>query len=439
MKRSLEQWLSLQQRQHIKPIDLSLDRVQMVWRKLGYPRPAPIVITVGGTNGKGSSVAYLGSILRASGRRVGAYTSPHLLHYRERVLLHDQFAADDDFVRAFEQIDAARGDVTLTYFEWGTLAAFLLMQVAALDVAILEVGLGGRLDAVNVIDADGALLTTVDLDHQSYLGSTRELIGAEKAPIFRSGKPAVYNDLHPVTCVLEYAQKIGTKLWLRGVSFDWIVEKEGLTRLRFAGEQNPIMLPSPALSGPSQMANAAACVVLLRAMHSQLPVADEAIARGIMNARVPGRLQQLCVEPRIVVDVAHNPQAAQELSTWIVQQGYVPNQCIALFGALNDKDVSNMLRPLGKLIARWHLCDLQSLSDRGLSSAQLYEVAKSCLPPDACQRFDHPRSALAAARQDAGKNTLIIVFGSFVLVEAVMRAMAVSLEPSAFGIQKNFT
>src|SRR4249919_2610949 len=279
MQRTLEEWLDYQLRTHAQAIAMGLDRVREVARRLRIRKPGRQVVVVGGTNGKGSTVAFIESIARAAGLRVGAFTSPHLLHYNERVRIHGDDAPDGLLVAAFERIEAARGDIPLTYFEFGTLAALAIFADAALDLAILEVGLGGRLDAVNIVDADVAVLTTVDLDHQEYLGNDRETIGADKAGIFRAGRPCVLGERDPPSSVLRHAYEIGA-FAIRGHS-DYLVELRG-DGWSWREPGFEIELPLPALAAPVQLDNAAAAIAAVRALPFDLPA--EALVEGVRNA-----------------------------------------------------------------------------------------------------------------------------------------------------------
>ena len=347
MTRTLAQWLEYQQQVHPKSIDMGLERITVVAARLRLGRPARLVATVAGTNGKGSTVAFIEAIARAQGLRVGAYTSPHLLRYNERVRIDGVEAGDDALIAAFERIEAARlgadenlpdaapGDaVPLTYFEFGTLAALLLFHAEDLDLAVLEVGLGGRLDATNLIEPDVAVITTVDLDHQDYLGTDREAIGAEKAGILRAGRPAVLAERDPPSSVLRRAYAIGA-FAIRGHA-DYLVDAEpGDDHWTWREPGFAIRLPRPALDAPAQLDNAAAAIAALRA----LPIAidDAAIRDGVASAHAPGRLQVLQREPEIVVDVGHNPQAARELARWLEAR---PKSTHAVFSALADKDIA---------------------------------------------------------------------------------------------------
>ncbi len=314
MPQTLAEWLEYIERQHPKTIDMGLDRVREVAARMRLKRPAKKVITVGGTNGKGSTVAFIEAIARAAGWKVGAYTSPHLLAYNERVRIEGADAGDADLVAAFEAVEAARGDTLLTYFEYGTLAALWLFERSQLDLAILEVGLGGRLDATNLVDPDVAVITTVDLDHQDWLGGDRELIGFEKAGIARAWKPLVLGEDDPPASVLRHAYAIGASAIRAGCDFFFQPTDAGHWRWREVGYA--VELPLPKLAAPAQMRNAATAIAALRALGKKLPSA--VIAEGVANANVAGRLQRFEREGvEIVVDVGHNPQAARELAAWL--------------------------------------------------------------------------------------------------------------------------
>lgn len=412
MARTLEQWLEYQQQVHPRSIDMGLERVGEVARRLGIGRPGRHVVTVGGTNGKGSTVAFLEAIARAAGLKVGAYTSPHLLRYNERVRIDGADADDAALVAAFERIEAARGDIPLTYFEFGTLAALMLFEAAGLDLAILEVGLGGRLDATNIIDPDCAVITTVDLDHQEYLGPDRESIGAEKAGILRAGKPCVLGEKDPPSSVLRRAYAIGAYA-IRGFS-DYLVDDldEGW---RWREPGYAIDLPEPAMTAPAQRANAAAAIAALRAL--DLPVPDRAIRAGVATAHAPGRLQVLPGSPETVLDVAHNPQGARQLAAWLQAH---PRPTVAVFSALADKDLAGVCEPLAPWLRAWHLGPITDAGPRGLPVDELARRLAEHLPAEILHPHRSLAEALAAARRAAGPEGRVLVFGSFHTVAAAL-------------------
>ena len=406
MERTLSQWLDHQQAVHPKSIDLGLDRIGAVAARLGLGRPARHVLTIGGTNGKGSTVAFAEAIARAAGLRVGAYTSPHLRRYNERVRIDGADAGDEALVAAFERIEAARGDVPLTFFEYGTLAALLLFEAAALDLAILEVGLGGRLDATNLVDPDVAVITTVDLDHQDWLGDDREAIGAEKAGILRAGRPAVLAEKDPPSSVLRRAYAIGA-LAIRGHS-DYLVDDLGDGRWRWRQPGREIDLPPPGLAAPAQRDNAAAAMAALLALDLDIP--DVAFAAGVRDARVPGRLQRLPGTPETVLDVAHNPQGARQLASWLAAH---PRRTRAVFSVLADKDLAGIVAPLAAHIATWHVAPITDAGPRGLPVDTLAARLLAALPEADVRPHASLGNALAAARAAAGADERVLVFGSF--------------------------
>lgn len=432
---TLSDWLDYQQRVHPRAIELGLDRVREVWRRLGAPAPAPVVITVGGTNGKGSTVAFLEAMLAADGRRVGAYTSPHLLRYNERVRIAGREAEDAELIEAFERIEAAcragpGAPVALTYFEYGTLAALWIFSRSALDVAVLEVGLGGRLDAVNLIDADVAIVTTVDLDHQDWLGNDRETIGREKAGIFRAGHVAIAGEDAPPQSLLDEARRIGADLRVAGRDFHaqraddgwhWHGPEQGAEALH---------LPLPALDAPCQVANAAAAIAALHALRARLGWHPAALAAGVAHAHVSARLQRFGRNPELVVDVAHNPQAARVLAAWLQAQPR-GGRTLAVFGALGDKDVHGVVQALAGRIDAWHLAGLERDSPRGLTAAELRQALGDALQ-DAGPSTLHAdvEAALDAAFAQALPGDRVLAFGSF-FVAAPALAYAARREAAA--------
>lgn len=417
MPRTLPQWLEYQQGLHPATISLGLERVRAVALRLAPEllRPAPLVIVVAGTNGKGSAVAILRALLTAAGLRVGCYTSPHLLAYNERIVLPEGEVADATLIDCFERIEAARGDTPLTFFEFGTLAALGVFGAAGLDAVILEVGLGGRLDAVNLVDADAALITTIDLDHQDWLGPARESIGREKAGVLRAGQLAVYADARPVRSVLDTARQIGTRLCLPGRDYQfWRETPDWLLHMA----DGTLRLPWPAaLQAPAQIHNLAACVALLRTLAPRWPVSNDALRQGLAQVQLRGRLQVLAQQPELVLDIAHNPQAARSLAQWLAQAPR--KRTVALLGALADKDVAGIVAPLIGSISEWVVVGLEHETPRGLPAAELVKR----LP----MAVDHHIAAnltagLAHARDWAGREGRVLAFGSFYLAAAVLRA-----------------
>jgi dihydrofolate synthase/folylpolyglutamate synthase len=416
--RRLAQWLEFIGRQHPDAIALGLDRVRTVLARLDAPVGCP-VITVAGTNGKGSVCAMLESILHASGRRVGLYTSPHLLRYNERVRVGSLEAQDARLEEAFAAVEAARGEVALTYFEYGTLAALWLFARASLDALVLEVGLGGRLDAVNVVDADCAVISGIGLDHAAYLGDTRESVGREKAGIFRAGRPAVVADPDPPQSVIEAAARAGARLLRLGTDFGYRAHPGQWDYWGPGGRR--AALAHPALRGGRQLRNAAAALAALDALRADLPVSMQDVRRGLAEVVLPGRFQVLPGRPQVILDVAHNPEAAQTLAENLGASGFAA-ETYAVLGMLRDKDIEGVVREVAPRITRWHLAGLGGA--RGASAAELARAldAAGVRAP----RAEHatPSAAFDAARGAAGENDKIVAFGSFLTVADVMQHLA---------------
>ena len=400
----LGEWLAYIERQHPKTIALGLDRVSEVFSRLGIKIQCP-VLTVAGTNGKGSTCAMLESILRVAGYRTGLYTSPHLLRYNERVRVAGVEASDDALAASFSAVERARLEIPLTYFEFGTLAALWLFSREKIEAAILEVGLGGRLDAVNVVDPGCAVLTSVGIDHVDYLGATREEIGREKAGIFRPGRPAVIADPDPPRSVLETPARqllIGRDFGFTSEQLQWSYWGPGARRGGLA---------YPALRGRIQLANAAAAICALGTL--ELPVAMQDVRRGLAEVEIPGRFQVLPGRPQVILDVAHNAQAAKVLAQNLFDAGFAP-ETIAVCGMLRDKDIAAVLRELAPRVTRWHVASLP-----GPRGALASEIAAH-LPTEKKELFDSPAAAFAAAKAQAGEGDKIVVFGSFLTVAEVM-------------------
>ena len=412
--RTLEEWLAFVERQHPSAIALGLDRVLAVLDRLELRHRAPI-FTVAGTNGKGSTCAMLESILNCAGYRTGLYTSPHLLRYNERVRLDGREVADAALCEAFAAVEAARGEVQLTYFEYGTLAAAWLFAREPLDAWVLEVGLGGRLDAVNAFDADCAVLTGVALDHMDWLGPTREHIGREKAGIFRAGRPAVVADLEPPTGVLEAAAAIGAQALCIGRDFGYAADNSQWLYWGPFGKRPG--LAYPALRGPVQLVNASAAITALDALRSRLPVSMQDIRRGLSEVTIPGRFQVLPGRPSVILDVAHNPQAARVLADNLFNSGFAP-ETAAVFGALRDKDIGGVVRALAPRITAWHLATLDG--PRGTTASELAEILAAEGVKVPVTLHETPANAYDAAREGAGESDKIVVFGSFLTVSDVM-------------------
>ena len=417
--RSLAAWLDYIERQHPKSIELGLARVGEVAQRMGLQRPAKKVITVGGTNGKGSTVAFIEAITRAAGWRVGAYTSPHLLEYNERVRIGARDATDEELIAGFEAVEAASGETPLTYFEYGTLCALWLFQRSKLDLAILEVGLGGRLDAVNLIDADVSVITTVDIDHQDWLGNDREVIGFEKAGIARAGRPLVLGEDDPPSSVLGHAYAIGASAIRAGCDFffETPLDVDGW-RWREVG--CALRLPMPQLVAPAQVRNAATAIAALRALRK--PIMRKAYVRGVADAHLAGRLQRFERDGvGIVIDVAHNPQAARELAAWL-RSAPASGRTFAVFAALGDKDIAGVVAALADHVDRWFLAGLDDAGPRGLDVATFAQRLTDTAA-EVGEKFTYVGDALAAARGQALAGDRILVFGSFHTAAAALRCL----------------
>ncbi|WP_459618420.1 bifunctional tetrahydrofolate synthase/dihydrofolate synthase [Bordetella sp. 2513F-2] len=420
----LPQWLEYLESIHAKPIDLGLDRVRQVADRLALRLDA-IKFVVGGTNGKGSTCAMLEAILLAAGYKVGLYTSPHLIDFNERARVNGEIASDAALAAQFAAVEAARGDVSLTYFEFTTLAILRLFSESALDAVVLEVGLGGRLDAVNIVDADCAIVTSVDLDHMDYLGDTREQIGYEKAHIFRPGTPAICSDPVPPQSLLDHAQSIGADLWLFGRDFNYSGDRQ---QWAYGGRsQRRPALAYPALRGANQLLNASAALAALESVRNRLPVPQQAVRVGLLQASLPGRFQILPGQPLVILDVAHNPHAAAVLAQNLDNMGFHP-YTYAVFGMLSDKDVAAVVGKLAGRIDHWFCAGLPG--PRGRSPHEMAQAVQGALPAapaggeaPGVQACADPAAAFAAARERAGEGDRIVVFGSFLTVAAVLQAL----------------
>lgn len=412
---TLEGWLSLLEARHGQAIQLGLDRVRTVRDALDLPQTCP-VFTIGGTNGKGSTCALLEAVLLASGYRVGLYTSPHLIKYNERVRIDGRDASDEALVAAFAEVERARGEVPLTYFEHGTLAAWVAFCRAGLDAIILEVGLGGRLDAVNVFEPDCAIVTSVAMDHMDFLGDSREAIGFEKAGIFRAGRPAICSDPMPPASLVAHAEAIGARLWVTGRDFGFAGDQNQWA-FWLAGGNRRGGLAYPALRGTNQLLNASAVMAACEAVRDILPVPMQAIRQGFMLVELPGRFQVLPGRPTVVLDVAHNPQAAGVLNENLASMGFFP-ETWAVLGMLGDKDVAGVVRLLRDRVDHWLLASLPG--PRGLSAARLAEILREVGVSGDVREHDSPRAAYQVARDAAAEGDRIVIFGSFLTVADVL-------------------
>lgn len=419
---SLSEWLAWQETLHPSAIDLGLERIARALGRLQWQRPRCPIITIGGTNGKGSSVALTAGILRAAGYRVGTFTSPHLLTYNERIALDGREISDASLVAAFERIDAARGADTLTFFEFNALAALLIFETAGLDAMVLEVGLGGRLDAANVVDADVALVTSISLDHCDWLGDDVEKIGREKAGIFRPGRPAIFGSRDMPASIAEVARTLGSDLQRLGRDFDWT---QTGSRWAWRGRrQHWDDLPSPALAGEIQYDNASAVLCALENVSAHLPVERAAIERGLRAVRLPGRFQ-IISEPvaggqvEWILDVAHNPAAARTLAAQLTTRA-VQGRTIAVCGILGDKDIGGVGRELSRSFDAWIVVGLDSpraVEVRSLAD-RLTEVGANVVSTAA----DVAAGCLTAFHM-AKAGDRIVVFGSFLSVGPALQLL----------------
>lgn len=416
---TVDQWLAYLEAIHPTEIDLGLDRVLVVLRRLFRRKPQARIITVAGTNGKGSAVAAVEALLRAAGRRTGAYTSPHLQRYNERVRLNGEEIADEALVKAFEAVEIARGSVSLTYFEFGTLAAFVAFAEAGLDDWILEVGLGGRLDAVNVLDADFVILTSVDIDHVAFLGDNREVIGFEKAGVLRPGIPAVYADTDPPRSVLQQAvaQRVDLDLFER--DYELVREEQGgsgFPAVLLNYHDQVVRLPA----GPLPVTSVAAAVVAIRKLEPELPVS--VIEQVLSGLCVPGRFERLGSSPDIFLDVGHNPHAAGWLAEQLGSLKSPGRRVHAVYGALADKDVEGVGKAMAGVVDAWYLASLKV--PRGLSGQELQSRLVDGGIGHA-PAFESVGEALKSSLSRASPNDLVVVFGSFFTVaegRAILRA-----------------
>jgi dihydrofolate synthase/folylpolyglutamate synthase len=408
---------------HPKTIELGLDRVREVAARMRLQLPGTKIV-VAGTNGKGSTCAMLESILLASGYRVGCYTSPHLVRFNERARLDGVPASDEALIEQLDAVEAARGDVALTWFEYTTLAILKLFERAAPDALVLEIGLGGRLDAVNLVDADCAIVTCIDIDHAEYLGDTREKIGWEKAHVYRTGRPAICTDPVPPQTLVDYAAEIGADLWRFGHDFNYAGDRQ---QWSYGGRsQRRNSLAYPALRGANQLLNASGALAALESLRDRLPVTAGAVRQGFATVELPGRFQVLAGRPSIVLDVAHNPHAVAHLAANLDGMGFFP-YTYAVFGMLGDKDVAGAVAHLRERVDHWLCVDLPG--PRGTKAEDLARILRETVGIVPGQGKDAERTischgspveALAAAKGRADENDRIVVFGSFLTVADVL-------------------
>jgi dihydrofolate synthase/folylpolyglutamate synthase len=408
---TLDEWLAWQETLHSKSIDLGLARVRTVYETLMPSAPPPFTLTVGGTNGKGSSVAMLDSILRAEGYRVGTYTSPHLLRYNERINVDGEPADNHAICAAFERIDRARRGISLSFFEFGTLAALDLFSSSDLDVQILEVGLGGRLDAVNIIEPNAALIASIAIDHRDWFGDSREAIALEKAGILRPGRPAIIGDPSPPASLVDFAQARGIDLSRQGRDFGYERTDDGWNW--FGPGVRLERLPMPAIPGEHQLLNAAAVLQLIRSVGRERPVTESAIRKGLETVKLAGRFHYFDGPVPVLVDVAHNPQAAEILADYL-RTRFCERRVLAVFAVMRDKDIAGIIHPLKALVDRWYLAPVPLA--RAASESELRAIFAELSVDNLAGGFNGAVEAFQAAKGDANKGDLVAVFGTFPLV-----------------------
>jgi len=412
---NLEAWLALLEQRHSQAIELGLERCGSVYKRLGCPRPAKQIFTVAGTNGKGSTVAYLAAMSGALGQRYGTYTSPHIFRFNERISILGQPVSDDELVRAFEQVEAARLDTSLTYFEFTTLAAFLILQQSELDCAVLEVGLGGRLDTVNLVDTDCAVITPIGLDHQDFLGPDLISIAAEKAGIIRSGAAVVCTEANPPGPVLEAALKLQAPVFRRDTDFD-LVPNSGADSdsLRFSLGDQSMFVSRPSMDGEHQLDNLAAALAALVLLNPDCFEKSAEISGAIRSCRVTGRLQSVSSSPEILLDVGHNELAAKALATFLKDNKHSNTTCV--LAMLADKSAEAVASALGEVCSLWLCAD--SYGGRGQSGESLARRIKTALPDAKVRSFGPLDDAMQEAVSVVDEDGIIFVFGSFLTVSA---------------------
>lgn len=411
---TLEGWLGWQEGLHPLTIDLGLERAAEVFYALNPENIKPLTITVAGTNGKGSCVAYLEAIYRAQGYRVGTYTSPHILKYNERIKIAGKPVEDSVICAAFERIESVRGDISLSYFEFSTLAALDIFWRSDLDIQLLEVGLGGRLDAVNIIDPDVALISSIGIDHVYWLGNTRESIGKEKAGIFRPNKPAIVGEPNPPLTLIQTANDKNANLYLIGKDFGY--NKQTSTWNWYSSDQQLDSLPEPNLKGEHQYRNASAVILAILKMAAYLPVSKESICSGLKNVQLSGRFQHIKAvngTAPILLDVGHNPEAVTTLAEYL-RKNFPNTRVLAIFSMMKDKDIAGVLNIMHPYIDRWFFAPLTN--PRALTETAMRDIFLKSPVIDVEFGFNGFKEAFKAAENQANSNDLILVFGSFFLV-----------------------
>jgi dihydrofolate synthase/folylpolyglutamate synthase len=416
---NLNAWLELLEKRHPQAIDMGLDRCGAVYRQLGSPRPAKTVFTVAGTNGKGSTVAYIAAISAALGQKCGTFTSPHIFSFNERISIMGDMVSDECLLRAFEKVEAARGEISLTYFEFTTLAAFLVLNESDLDCAVLEVGLGGRLDAVNLIDTDCAVITPVGMDHQEFLGSDLASIATEKAGIIRARKPLICTQEEPPDVIFEMAKSLQAPVYIRGSHFHLRRHGEsvGTSQLSFSIAGECVTVPQPRMGGIHQSDNLAAALAAVFVMNPACSPQSEKISTAIRECKVPGRLQKVCSDPEILLDVGHNELAAQAIAAFFNDRGKAGFNCV--LAMLSDKSVEAVARAFGSLCKHW-LC-ATSTGSRGQSGELIAGRIRDVESSARISSFESVEDAMTAAVSKSGADETILVFGSFTTVSSAAR------------------
>jgi dihydrofolate synthase / folylpolyglutamate synthase len=408
---TINEWLAWQEKSHPLTIDLGLKRVAKVYDALNHKAKKPITITVAGTNGKGSCVAYLEAIYMAQGYRVGAYTSPHILKYNERIKIAGIPLDDDRICQAFERIEKVRDNVSLSYFEFGTLAALDIFSGASLDIQLLEVGLGGRLDAVNIIEPDAAIISSIGIDHVAWLGQTRQAIGYEKAGIFRASVPAIVGDPNPPDSLMQAAKIKKACFYSMGKEFGYV--KHQADWQWFCGNKKISDLPEPGLKGEHQYRNASVAIMAVTCLEDRLPVDEKSIRKGLKSVNLPGRFQLIDGEIPILLDVGHNPEAVKTLVEYLTQN--FPNRRIhAIFSMMKDKDIAEVLRIMNPVIHDWFFAPLSNA--RAATEQLMREIFLQQKIVSVSFGYTGFKDAFEAAKKQAANNDLLLVFGSFFLV-----------------------
>ncbi len=412
---TLAAWLAWQEGLHPRTIDLGLERAARVFRRLNPSGKKPVTLTVAGTNGKGSCIALLEAMYRAQGYRVGSYTSPHIVDYNERIRIDGKPVDDALICRSFARIDEARQETTLSYFEFSTLAALDIFSQADLDIQLLEVGLGGRLDAVNIVDADLTLVTTICIDHVDWLGETREAIGREKAGIFRPGIPVVIGDRQPPQSLLDVAEQLKAPVYRIGVDFDY--RKTAESWQWHFNTLNKEDLPPPALPGAHQFANASTVMTAVTVFQPRLAISDAAIRQGLEQVHLAGRFQKIDGDVPILLDVGHNPQAVKALRDYL-QQHFKHYKIHALFSMMQDKDIVQVVEIIKDVVTDWTLAPLRT--PRTASEESMLAVFQQSDVKQVTAGFRDFSSAFKHVQQQAKNGELVLVFGSFFLISEFM-------------------